>query len=108
MSVAHDLLAELAEHHVRVERRGDRLRLRAPAPPPADLLERLRQHKPEVLPLLPDVAAIKHGVNRPVLHFRLPGYKPNEWATALGRPGETVESLRADLRERWPECEVRQ
>lgn len=48
----------------------------------------------------------KHDVNRPVLHFRLPGYAPNTWATAIGRPGETVESLRADLADRWPGVEV--
>lgn len=44
---------------------------------------------------------------RPVLHFRLKGYEPNCWATALGRPDETVESLRADLRDRWPDVETR-
>lgn len=98
MSAAHDLLAELARHHIRVERRGDKLKLRAPAPPPADLLERLRQHKAEVLSLVPDPNV------RPVVQFRTSG---SAWATALGLPGETVAALMVDLELRWPGCEVR-
>lgn len=38
---------------------------------------------------------------RPVLHFRLRDHAPNAWATALGRPGETIHDLTADLRERY-------
>lgn len=101
MSAAHDLLRELAEHHVRIERRGDKLKLRAPAAPPAELLERLRQHRPEVLCLLPDPN------RRPVVQFRFPDTPPNAWAVALGLPGESVESLVAGLKQRWPGVEVR-
>lgn len=61
-----------------------------------------------VLSVTPAGVSEKSHSSRPVLNFRLPGYAPNEWATALGRPGETVESLRADLTERWPGVEVRQ
>lgn len=60
-----------------------------------------------VLSVAPAGVSEKSHAPRPVLHFRLPGYAPNAWATALGRPGEAVESLRADLAERWPEVEVR-
>ena len=43
---------------------------------------------------------------RPVLHFRLSGYASKAWATALGRPGETVAMSLADLRQRWPGVEI--
>lgn len=45
----------------------------------------------------------KHETNepRPVVHFRLRDHAPNAWATALGRPGETIHDLTADLRERY-------
>jgi len=42
--------------------------------------------------------------HRPIVQFRLDG---NGWATALGAAGETVESLIADLRRRWPGVEVK-
>lgn len=61
------------------------------------------------VPTVPTVPAQKHQGeaaardphHRPVLHFRLVDAAPNAWATCLGRAGETVESLRADLIERF-------
>ena len=41
--------------------------------------------------------------HRPIVQFRLDG---NGWATALGAAGETIESLIADLRRRWPGVEI--
>lgn len=98
MSTARDLLHELEQHQVRVERHGDRLRLRAPSPPPPDLLERLRRCKPEVLPLLRDANA------RAVLRWRLPSHHPNAWATTIGSPGVSLDELARDILARWPEA----
>lgn len=96
MSAAIDhLLAELRRHHVRVERHGDRLKMKAPSPPPDELLAQVRAWKPDLLRALPDADS------RPVLHFRLKDYSANTWATALGWPGETLGSLAADLRQRF-------
>ena len=95
MSAAHDILAELQRHRVRVERTGDRIRLRAPVAPPADLVARIRKHKEELLLALPDRSA------RPVLHFRMLDHGSNAWATALGRPGESTDDVVADLRARY-------
>lgn len=40
-------------------------------------------------------------IRRPVLHFRLNAHTPNAWATAIGRPGESIEQLRAELQARF-------
>jgi hypothetical protein len=101
MSAAHDLLAELERHHVHVERHGDRLKMRAPAPPPGDLLARINANKAALLDTLPDADA------RQVLHFRLPGHPVNAWATYIGRPGESREQVQASLVERWPVATIR-
>lgn len=93
MSAAADILRELDRAGIRAERRGDRIRLRPV--PPSSLLERARAHKAELLAALPDASA------RPVLHFRLADHTPNAWATAIGRPGETIDDLRAGLLERF-------
>lgn len=98
MSTARDLLHELEQHQVHVERHGDRLRLRAPHPPPPDLLERLRRCKPEVLPLLRDAKA------RAVIRWRLPSHGPNAWATTIGPPGVSRSQLTRDILARWPEA----
>lgn len=99
---AVDLLAEVSRAGIHLTRRGDKLHVSAPrgTVTPA-LRERLTQAKPELLRLLPDPNA------RPVLHFRLPGYGIRAWATAMGRPGESMDSLRADLVDRWPDVEVK-
>jgi len=54
MSCAHALLSEAAAIGLTVRRRGDRLALGAPTPPPADLVDRLRQAKRDLLAALPD------------------------------------------------------
>ena len=104
MTVAHDLLDELRQHRVHIERHGDRLQMRAPAPPPADLLERLRAHKPALLAALPDVDSVA----RHVLHFTLPDHPANAWATYIGRPGDSRETVMASLLHRWPLAQVRE
>lgn len=91
------LLAELKHLGVHVTRLGDQIKLRAATPPPADVLARLREHKAELLNLLPDAQA------RPVVRFRV---TTEAWATALGPPGLSVDALVADLRDRWPNVEV--
>ena len=56
---AADLLAEVHSHGGRLLLNGDRLSWEAPADLPADLLDRLRAHKAEVMRLLrerPDLA----------------------------------------------------
>lgn len=52
MSAAIDLLTEARRHGVTIRREGDRLKVRAKAPPPPDLVERLRESRGEVLALL--------------------------------------------------------
>lgn len=39
---------------------------------------------------------------RAVVRFRFASDQPNAWATCLGTPGESAESVRADLRAKWP------
>jgi hypothetical protein len=51
---AHDLLAEAAAHGIELYRVGVRVRWRAAAPPAADLLARLREHRDELRPLVPE------------------------------------------------------
>ena len=53
MSVAA-LIEECRSVGLKIRRHGDRLDLNAAAPPPVDLLERLRAAKPELLETLPD------------------------------------------------------
>jgi len=43
---------------------------------------------------------------RVVARFRLPGDPPSASATCIGRPGASVESVIAELRERWPGVQV--
>lgn len=100
MTAVAELLQELDRHHVVVIRHGDRVRLKGPTTIPADLVAWARRLKPELIRHVPDSNA------RPVLAFRLPGFAKNAWAVALGRPGETVETLRADLHARWPDVEA--
>lgn len=55
MSV-RDLLDEVARHGGRLTPRGDKLHIDAPEPLPDVLMDRLREHKPELLRLLADPA----------------------------------------------------
>lgn len=55
---ARALLAEAAAHGVQLYRIGDRLRWRARAPIPADLLNRLREHRDELRQLVPPTDSI--------------------------------------------------
>jgi len=52
VSAAAKVLTRARLTGVTVARRGDRLDLNAPAKPPEDILEALRQHKPAILKLL--------------------------------------------------------
>ncbi|MGH7120241.1 MAG: hypothetical protein ACREFP_14845 [Acetobacteraceae bacterium] len=61
MTPARAALAAAEAAGVRVEARGDKLRLTAPAPPPPEVLHALAELKPELLVLLrgePDLAAL--------------------------------------------------
>jgi hypothetical protein len=55
------LLDEASAHGVRVYRVGHRLRWRASTPIPSALYDRLREHKADLLRLLPDHAADEAG-----------------------------------------------
>ncbi|MBN8480409.1 MAG: hypothetical protein J0L88_02335 [Xanthomonadales bacterium] len=94
MNAAVDsLLADLERHRVMIQRRGDRLTMRAPVPPPADLLARVREAKPALLSALPDAGV----VTRTVVRFRLAGGHPGSWCAAIGtKPrNEIIADLRA-------------
>jgi hypothetical protein len=96
------LIEELAASGIRLSRRGDKLVV-APKTALNDMLKaKLLAAKPALLSVLPDPNG------RPRIDFRLPGHAANSWATAIGAPGETLDSLIADLRVRWPNVEVRQ
>jgi hypothetical protein len=94
-----DLLRELDRHHIQIVRNGDRLKLKGAANIPPELVARARALKPELVRYVPDEGA------RPVVRFRLPDHG-DAWASAIGAPGDTKESLIADLRMRWPAVEV--
>lgn len=54
---AAELLREVERHGARLRPNGDRLRVEFVEPLPDDLMDRLRQHKPELLRLLADPSA---------------------------------------------------
>ncbi len=56
MSAVAEVLDLARRHGVLVEARGDELRLRAAAEPPRDVVEALRQHKPEIMAALSTVS----------------------------------------------------
>ena len=95
------LLHDLADAGIRVSSRGDKLRVSAaPGKLTEELKARLLREKPSLL------AELRRRNERPVVRFRLD--PAAGWASAIGAPGETTESLIADLRERWPGVEVLQ
>ena len=102
-SQAVSILAELRQHQVEVERHGDRIRMKAASPPPADLIARVSTCKAALLALLPDAER----PTRAVVHFRLPDHPANAFAALLGRPGESREAVLTSLLKRWPEAQVR-
>ena len=51
-ATAADLFALARRHGITLEPKGDRLRMRAPAPPPPEVVEQLRAAKPELLKIL--------------------------------------------------------
>ena len=94
MSAAlESILDELRRHQVEVQRFGDRLKVRAPVRPPDEVLERARQHKAELLAVLPDLAAPSPTVSRAILRFKTQSMP--RWGIALG---ETREQVIADLK----------
>jgi len=99
------LIRDLREQGIRLSRKGDKLHVVAPPGKlTPELKEALLARKPELLALLSSTSA---STLRPMVNFRLPCTKPNSWATAIGVPGESIESLVADLRWRWPDVEVK-
>lgn len=52
MSIAQKLLVETSEIGITLVPAGEKLKLRAPSPPPPELVERLREHKADILRLL--------------------------------------------------------
>lgn len=104
MSAAAELIHELREAGYRLSRRGDKLHVAAPPGSTItdDLKQRLLDRKPELLELLAPTKSLGASA-RPIVNFRLPCTAPNSWATAIGAPGESIDSLMADLRQRWPE-----
>ncbi len=81
MTAARQALDLAHQHGVVVEARGDRLHLTAPKPPPPEVLDALRRHKAEVMPLLAPRPAHKFPsaiAPRPLseIYVTLPG---DEW-----------------------------
>ena len=69
MSEVAEALELARRHGVLVEARGDELRLRAATAPPLDVVDALRQHKPEIMAAL---ATISPGT-------------PQEWVDGVSR-----------------------
>ena len=95
------LIEELAASGIHLSRRGDKLVVATKAALNDELTAKLLAAKPALLSVLPEPSG------RPKVDFRLPSYKANSWATAIGAPGDSIESLVADLRGRWPGLEVK-
>ena len=97
MNVAHELLKAALAAGVIVEAAGEKLKLRAKAAPPADLLAALREHKPEILVALgqPRPTPDEPGTHWLLIDsgqvFRLPFQQPR---------------TRAELLQRYPGCLV--
>lgn len=97
---AETLLRELTDRGASLTREGPCLRVRAPRGIlTQDVREALAVHKPAILELL-SLARLQAN-RRPVLHFRVSGSPANAWATIIGRPGESVSAMRAELRSRF-------
>jgi hypothetical protein len=84
------LLAEVAEAGGRIELHGNRLRLAAPQPLPADLVARIRAAKPVLLAILGE-AADWHARHREALAY---------WS-ALHPADEAARLAWGELRGRW-------
>lgn len=95
------IVEELAVSGVRLSRRGDKLVVSPKDALNDELRARLLVAKPELLSVLPEPNG------RPKVNFRLPSLAANSWATAIGVPGETITTLVADLRARWPDVDVK-
>jgi len=95
------LIEELAASGIRLTRRGDKLVVAPKSALNDELTAKLLAAKTMLLSILPEPNG------RPKIDFRLPGHTANSWATAIGAPGESIESLVADLRRRWPNVEVK-
>ncbi|MBK7146787.1 MAG: hypothetical protein IPH76_16860 [Xanthomonadales bacterium] len=49
-----------------------------------------------------DPGTFEKSPGRAVVRFRFAADPPNAWATCLGAPSESAESVRAGLRAKWP------
>ena len=83
MNMAQKLIDEVESAGGVVQVDGGRLKLSAPAPLPDDLVQKLRDHKPEVIEFL----ATSKGGNLPVL----PPLVPNISARPFGFPTDSVD-----------------
>jgi hypothetical protein len=87
MMAAAELLAECSRFGLTVQREGNKIALEAPAPPPPELLDRLRAAKPALLALLSDTAPgpdeIDFAERAAIIEFD--GGIPREWADGFAR-----------------------
>jgi hypothetical protein len=94
------LLMQLHSQGVQLTRRGNRIRVLPPVDADVEELRRvIAEAKPALLALLPDSDS-PNPIRREIVHFRLVADPPSAWATALGAPGDTVDVIVRDLRER--------
>lgn len=83
----HEVLELARQHHIKIMLNGDRLRLSAPCPPPDDLLEQLRQWKPQIIQTL-------EGHRSCAWAFTLDGYRS---VNAIRPGGATAEEMMTHL-----------
>lgn len=101
-----DLLREVAARGIELRPHGEHLRFRPVAAMPADLRERLRAHKQEVLSLLgnrtpPPAETFRYSDG--LLEFGdVPvGWLPSRWAEELRRKAGRCDAIRPDIAERY-------
>lgn len=92
-----DLLERARRHGLEMEPAGDRLKLRAPERPPDDLLDDLRQHKPQLLEALQAERAREAAVDETWARLQtvyLWAGQPSGWLTDEVREAEaSAEAL---------------
>jgi hypothetical protein len=109
-ATAEVLIRDLAARGVRLSRCGDKLRVVAPKSVVTDELRRvLAANKPRLMVALSGTTSPP--APRAVVHFRLIDDASNAWATCLGAPSESIDSILRDLRarhgDRLAECRPR-
>ncbi len=100
MSAAFDLLAEARRFGITIRAEGDRLKMNAAEPPPADLLEKLRTNKSAILAALTEPESQSDDFEERAALVEYGADVPREWAEGFTRLC-TMPRPAAYSAERW-------